>query len=94
MAYTWKRAVRAITVTASTTAVAFAANIFSPLMPIAAFGIYAGTIIPLNFVLIITIFPAAIIFHDNRLKNKKCCGCLKKNDNVVINIKGATTVAE
>jgi predicted RND superfamily exporter protein len=77
LAYTWRRAVRAITVTASTTAVAFAANIFSPLMPIAAFGIFAGTIIPLNFVLIITIFPAAIIIYDEKLKNKKCFGCFK-----------------
>lgn len=78
MAYTWKRAVRAITVTASTTAVAFAANIFSPLMPIAAFGIYAGTIIPLNFVLIITIFPAAIIYYEDNLHHTKCCGFLRK----------------
>ena len=82
MAYTWRRAVRAITVTASTTAVAFAANIFSPLMPIAAFGIFAGAIIPMNFILIILIFPAAIIFFDENLKHKKCCGCIMRNSNV------------
>jgi protein dispatched 1 len=81
MAYTWRRAVRAITVTASTTAVAFAANIFSPLMPIAAFGIFAGAIIPMNFILIILIFPAAIIFFDENIKNRKCCGCFFKNSN-------------
>lgn len=34
MSYTFKRAVRAISVTSSTTAVAFLANAFSPLMPI------------------------------------------------------------
>lgn len=69
MAYTWRRAVRAIIVTASTTAVAFGANIFSPAMPIQAFGVFAATIIFLNFILVITIFPAAIILNEKMCKN-------------------------
>lgn len=73
LAYTWKRAVRAIIVTSSTTAVAFAANIFSPAMPIKAFGVFAASIIFLNFILVITIFPAAIIFNERLCKNRICC---------------------
>ena len=52
-------------VTSSTTSVAFLANAFSPLMPIKAFGIFAGIIIPLNFLLVIFIFPSAVIMQEN-----------------------------
>lgn len=60
-------------VTSSTTAGAFYANIFSNMMPIKAFGIFAGTLIPINFLLVITIFPAAVIFYENNIKYKSCC---------------------
>ena len=73
MAYAWRRAVRAIAVTSSTTSVAFLANIFSPLMPIKAFGIFAGMIIPMNYILMIFIFPSAVIFYEDRIANIGCC---------------------
>ena len=64
MAYTWKRAFKATFITSSTTAVGFFANAFSPLMPIKAFGIFVGVIVPMNFLLVVTIFPAAVITYD------------------------------
>ena len=65
MAYTFRRASRAMAVTSSTTSVAFFANAFSPLMPIKAFGIFAGIIIPMNFFLVVLVFPSAVIISEN-----------------------------
>lgn len=79
MAYAFRRAVRAMAVTSSTTSVAFFANFFSPLMPIKAFGIFAGTIIPVNYFLVVLIFPPATIFYERWFENsgycfwKNCC---------------------
>jgi predicted RND superfamily exporter protein len=53
MAYSFRRGVRAMTVTSVTTAAAFYANLFSPIMPIRAFGVFAGTLVPMNFILVI-----------------------------------------
>ena len=64
MAYAWRRSVRAMAVTSSTTSVAFIANIFSPMMPIKAFGIFAGVIIPVNYLLVIVVLPPATIFFE------------------------------
>ena len=73
MSYSWKRAVRAMAVTSSTTSVAFLANGFSPIMPIKAFGIYAAIIIPANYLLVVFIFPPAVIWYENKLEGKVCC---------------------
>lgn len=75
MSYAWKRAVRAIAVTSGTTAVAFLANVLSPMMPIISFGIYAAIIIPANYVLVIFIYPSAVIIYENKFAKYKCCCC-------------------
>ena len=53
MAYTFRRAYKALLATNSTTALAFLSNGFSSLMPVSAFGYFAFVIIPVNYVLII-----------------------------------------
>jgi predicted RND superfamily exporter protein len=68
MAYAVRRASRAMKVTSATTAAAFYANIFSPIMPIKAFGIFAGTLIPVNYYLVILMMPSAIILHEENFK--------------------------
>jgi predicted RND superfamily exporter protein len=78
MAYAFRRGVRAMTVTSATTAAAFYANLISPIMPIKAFGVFAGTLIPINFFLIILMMPAAVIYYENKIKYKKCCCCFDK----------------
>ena len=86
MAYTFKRAFKAILVTSSTTCVAFLANGLSEVVPIRAFGIFAAIIIPVNFVLVIMIMPAIQIIHDHYFAKwfsyKKifaaCCPCCCK----------------
>lgn len=74
LAYTVRRSCRAIAMTASTTAVAFLANAWSPIMPIRSFSLFAGIIVPVNFMLIILAFPPAIIIHDRYLNR-----CFNKN---------------
>lgn len=64
MAYSFRRASRAIAVTSSTTAAAFFANFFSPIMPIKSFGIFAGIVVLVNYVLTIMVFPSAVIFSE------------------------------
>ena len=81
MAYSFRRGVRAMSVTSSTTAVAFFANIFSPLMPIKSFGLFSGVLIPINFLLVIFIMPPAIIWWEKNFLDKPCCYCCRqKND--------------
>jgi len=75
MAYSWRRAVRAIAVTSSTTSVAFFANAFSPIMPIKSFGIFAGVIIQMNYVLIVLFFPAATIIYEEKIHGKCSLYC-------------------
>ena len=75
MAYAWRRAVRAMAVTSSTTAVAFFANAFSPLLNIAAFGLFAGIIIPINYFLVVIIFPPAVIWYQEKILKPKKCMC-------------------
>ena len=73
IAYTMRRASKAIFVTASTTSVAFLANMFSKLLIIQGFGIYAAMIIPVNFVLISIMLPPMLVFYDRNLKWRTCC---------------------
>ena len=90
MAYTFKRAFKAILVTSSTTSVAFLANGLSEIVPIRAFGIFAAIIIPVNFVLIILIMPAIQVIHDRYFAKcfsyKKifgfCCKCCNRGTTV------------
>lgn len=75
-------------ITSSTTSVAFFANGFSSLMGISAFGMFAGVIVPINYLLVIMIFPPAVIWYENNVLNKEgCCSfcicwarCKKKNE--------------
>jgi protein dispatched 1 len=75
MYYTFRRAYRAMALTSSTTSVAFFANLLSPLMPIKSFGLFAGVIIPVNFILVVTFLPSFIIIYEKNLifKNLKYC---------------------
>lgn len=66
-----------MSVTSLTTAAAFYANIFSPVMPIKAFGIFAGTLIPMNFFLVVIMMPPAIILFEENFKYKFCF-CMKR----------------
>ena len=71
MAYTFRRAYKAILATSSTTAFAFLSNGFSALMPISAFGWFAFVIVPVNYVLIVFYFPCFLIIYEETIKEKE-----------------------
>lgn len=81
MAYAFRSSARAMAITSSTTSVAFFANIFSPLLPIKSFGIFAGVIIPINFVLVIMFMPAASIIYEEYIEDSDFL-CFKWNNTV------------
>lgn len=73
MAVTFRRASKAMLATSSTTSAAFLATGMSPIMPISSFGIFAGILIPVNYILVITFYPAIVIVHYNHFIDKCCC---------------------
>ena len=84
MNYTWRRAAKAMLVTSLTTAFAFLASAFSKIVPIKTFGIFAAIIIPMNFILVIVLYPALIIVNEKIIKklNSKIFGyCRSKKRN-------------
>ncbi|CAG9537436.1 unnamed protein product [Cercopithifilaria johnstoni] len=56
-------------VTSATTAVAFFANLASEIMVLRCFGIYAGILMMINYMLVMIILPAAIVVSDGRVKS-------------------------
>jgi len=59
-----RHAVLAMLVTSLTTAAAFYANISSSITSVKCFGLYAGTSIIVNYLLMITFFPVVVILHE------------------------------
>jgi len=79
LAYAFRRAAHIMAITSSTTGVAFFASYFSPLMPMKSIGIFAGTIIPMNYFLVILFMPPAVILSEQIDENlPNCCRCCKK----------------
>lgn len=87
MAFTWRKSMRAIFLTSATTAVAFYANVFSQLMPVKSFGIYAGTIILINYFLVCMMLPSIIIAYEGTILPvmPEICGRKKSNRVDIIN---------
>eukprot|EP00494_Astrolonche_serrata_P034128 UN34397 len=74
MGYTFRRGAKAMLITSLTTSIAFFATSASPLVPIRAFGIFAGTVIAVNYIYFIVFFPCLIIIQE-RYPKLDCCQC-------------------
>lgn len=79
MAYSLHRASKAMLVTSLTTALAFAANALSPLMPSAQFGIFAALMVATNYLFVISYFPAVVVIYTRYIDAEEglatgCCG--------------------
>jgi len=70
LTYSFRRAARAMAITSSTTAVAFFANALTPIQIIQVFGIFAGTIVPVNYLLVIMVFPPAVVWYEENINAK------------------------
>ena len=75
--WTWRRSVRAMGVTSATTSCAFLATAISPMPSIQVLGIFAGIVIIINFLLVITFFPAVICTWHWFHCETRCCCCKK-----------------
>lgn len=77
MAYTYKRAAKAMLITSATTFGAFVATAVSPLGEVATFGLFTALLVVANYVFVITYFPAVVICYHRRFENTQgCCCCI------------------
>lgn len=70
MSWSYRRAVKAMLVTSFTTAVAFFSTAGSPVMPISTLEIWAGMLVIFQFILVITIYPSALVIWQRSLRNR------------------------
>lgn len=80
MSWTYRRSVKAMGVTSVTTAAAFFVTATSPIMPIGTLGIWAGVLVLLQFFLVITIYPSAIIIWHRFFRVRTFTNCFNKPD--------------
>ena len=73
LAFTLRRSARTIFMTSSTTAVAFLACYFSPIMKIRAFGLFSAILVPVTFLLTLFVMLPAIAFRENCGHFCTCC---------------------
>ena len=50
--------------------VAFLANAIAPVAPIQLFGIFMALLVLADSILVVTIFPAVVMYHEKHLKHK------------------------
>lgn len=62
---------KAMLVTSFTTSVAFFSTAGSPIMPISTLGIWAGLLVIIQFLLVITVYPSALIIWERFWKKKQ-----------------------
>ncbi|XP_045066169.1 protein dispatched homolog 1-like isoform X2 [Coregonus clupeaformis] len=70
---TLQHAALSMFVTSFTTAAAFYANYVSNITAIRCFGVYAGTAILVNYILMVTWLPAVVVLHERYLPNIFTC---------------------
>uniref|UniRef100_A0A7S2QV85 SSD domain-containing protein n=1 Tax=Triparma pacifica TaxID=91992 RepID=A0A7S2QV85_9STRA len=81
MTLAYSRTAQAVFNTSFTTAMAFVATAISPIMPISTFGIYAALCIVINYVMVITLTPCAVLVYEAHVQKWMgcfCCPCSEK----------------
>eukprot|EP00942_MAST-04A_sp_MAST-4A-sp1_P003305 g3305.t1 len=69
--WAWNRAAKAMLITSLTDAAAFYINIVSIVIVVRNFGIFMGTIILINYLLVITWYPSVVVVYTKLWPNKK-----------------------
>lgn len=73
--YVWHKSSKAMLVTTLTTFVAFAATAVTPFVSIQTFGIFCALTIIIQYLLVITVWPAAVVIYDMNWGHYSRCGC-------------------
>jgi hypothetical protein len=68
--FAYTRAMEAIFNTSFTTALAFMAMISSKILPIQTFGLFAAIAVIINYLMVISLIPAALIFYNTHFPSK------------------------
>ena len=77
MAHAFKRASKAMLITSATTAAAFLATAFSPLLDVSTFGLYTACLVISNYLSVITYYLGVIMFYH--LYIEYCCCCAPRH---------------
>ena len=77
MTIAYSRTAQAVFNTSFTTAMAFVATAISPIMPISTFGIYAALCIVINYIMVITFTPCAVLVWETRVSKWNIGGELR-----------------
>ena len=76
MSWVFRRSGSAMFVTSVTTCAAFLATLNTPLANVKSFGIFAALVILFDYVLVMTLYCAAVVVYHDRFENKpSCCSC-------------------
>ena len=75
MTVAYGRTAQAVFNTSFTTAMAFVATAISPIMPISTFGIYAALCIVINYIMVITLTPCAVLVYEVYVQKWRGCPC-------------------
>lgn len=70
----YRRAAMAMAVTSITTAAAFLASAFSPLLAISSFGVFSAILVMLAYVSVITFLPTVVMLHHLHIASM-CAAC-------------------
>ena len=76
MSWVYRRTGTAMAITSATTCSAFLCTLITPLVEIKSFGIFAATVIFIDYVLVMSLFCTAVVIYHNRYEDRPAkCGC-------------------
>eukprot|EP00659_Diplonema_papillatum_P011827 gene11827-18245_t len=90
VAYALRRSGAAMLVTSATSAVAFLANLLSPIPAVSSFGLLMGILVAMNYVLTITLYPAVMVLWMKHVARReawvasKVACCCKSSANASV----------
>ena len=91
--WTHRRAATAMLITSLTTAGAFLSNVFAPVSGMQLFAIYMTILVLVDYIYVITIFPAAIVVRHTCCITRGCCygrcRCKKRTNDAPIVVNSA-----
>ena len=75
MSYVYRRASLAMLFTSLTTATAFIVSAASPFIAVSSFGVFAGVLVLINYLFVISFFPAVVLIYHGWFDKFQCCCC-------------------
>eukprot|EP00039_Didymoeca_costata_P009116 m.120592 g.120592 ORF g.120592 m.120592 type:complete len:1010 (-) comp14368_c0_seq2:153-3182(-) len=78
--YAYRRSGWAMLVTSLTTSGAFLMNLTSSVPPIQIFGFFTAFMVITNYLMVISYYPALVVFWSNKIENMFSCGCSNEGE--------------